>query len=568
MKWMSHRPWALVLGWWLLMGGWTEAAEQTLQHRWVYCSFNLLVEENVEKLQGVMRQAARAGYNGIVLADYKFNLLDRMIPRYFEHVARVKRTAQELGLELIPCVFPIGYSNGLLAHDPNLAEGLPVRDALFVVKNGQADLVADPPVRLRNGDFEQVNGNTFVGWKWQDEPGKITFADRQVVHRGRLSLRVENIGRYDPKHGHGRIMQAVRVAPFRQYHVSVWVKTRDFERASGVRIAVLAPDGKSLNYTDLRVKPTQEWTQHHIIFNSLSYDEVRLYLGVWGGKGGTLWWDDARLEEVGLLNVLRRPGCPLTVKGEDRAVYEEGRDFEPVRDERLGVVPWAGEYEVYHQPPVLRLTPNSRLREGQRLRVSFYHPVVIYRGQVMCCLSEPKVYDLLRDQAERVQRLLSPRGFFMSHDEMRVANWCAACQARKMRPGQLLADNVRRCVEILRAVNPRATIYVWSDMFDPFHNARGDYYLVNGSWEGSWEGLPSGVVIVNWFFRERKRNLPWFAQRGHRQILAGYYDKRQFYTPQWLAEARGVSGIIGVMYTTWRSEYKDLEGFAQAVWGR
>ena len=37
------------------------------------------------------------------------------------------------------------------------------------------------------------------------------------------------------------------------------------------------------------------------------------------------------------------------------------------------------------------------------------------------------------------------------------------------------------------------TIYVWNDMFDPFHNAVNDYYLVRGDLKGSWEGLPKDV---------------------------------------------------------------------------
>jgi len=236
-------------------------------------------------------------------------------------------------------------------------------------------------------------------------------------------------------------------------------------------------------------------------------------------------------------------------------------------DERMGTVPWVGSYEVYHEWPALQLTPNSRLREGQRLRVSFYHPVLMVGGQIMCCLSEPKVYEALKEQVQRVNAMLAPKAFFMSHDEMRVANWCKACQDRAMTPGEILADNVRRCVGIIRGVRPDARIYVWSDMFDPYHNARDDYYLVNGTWAGSWEGLPSDVAIVNWFYRARKDNLPWFANRGHKQILAGYYDKGEFYTPQWLRDAEGLPGIVGVMYTTWRQQYDDLEGFARALWG-
>ena len=35
---------------------------------------------------------------------------------------------------MIPNVFSAGYGGGILAHDKNLAEGLPVKDALYVVE--------------------------------------------------------------------------------------------------------------------------------------------------------------------------------------------------------------------------------------------------------------------------------------------------------------------------------------------------------------------------------------------------------------------------------------------------
>ena len=53
------------------------------------------------------------------------------------------------------------------------------------------------------------------------------------------------------------------------------------------------------------------------------------------GKEGKLWWDDLRIEEIGLVNVLRRPGCPVTVRGENGTTYEEGRDYEKIVDPLL-----------------------------------------------------------------------------------------------------------------------------------------------------------------------------------------------------------------------------------------
>ncbi|MGQ9697685.1 MAG: carbohydrate binding domain-containing protein, partial [Armatimonadota bacterium] len=472
------------------MAGGSWSAASPLQMRLVYMSHNLLVPENVRQVQALMRRAKSAGYNGVVLADYKFQILDRMGPEYRRNVAEVQRTARQLRMQIIPAVCPIGYSEGLLSHDPNLAEGLLVKDALLVVRGNEAHVVPDPAVALRNGGFEEASGSRFAGWEMQDYPGTASFADQEVRHGGRQSIRFEGVGRADPQYGHGRIMQTLRVSPFRQYHLSVWVKTEGFEASENVRCVALGKKGEALSYESWHVKETQDWTQHHTVFNSLRNRQVRLYLGVWEGKGGKLWFDDAELEEVAFLNVLRRPGCPLTVRAEDGTAFEEGKDFLAVRDPRMGTVPWPGAYEVYHEPPVLRLAPGTRIKDGQRLRVSYYHVVTIYDGQVTCCLTEPKVYALLENQIRRVNELLHPTAFMMSHDEIRVANWCSACQRRGISPGQMLADNVSRCVQMIRRANPKALILVWSDMFDPNHNAHGDYYLVNGSWAGSWLGLP------------------------------------------------------------------------------
>jgi len=551
----------------LLSGIGSETTRQTarLQYRWVYVMLNLQVEENAGKLEALMRRAKDAGYNGIVLADYKLSILDRVPDHYFKNIARVQAAAKSLDLKLYPAVFGIGYSSGLLSHDVNLVEGLPVRDALFEFKGKEADAAQEEHPFLKNPDFEESTGDRMNGWDFQDDIGKSTFADRNVKHRGSRSLRMTNIAQVNPQHGNCRVHQLLQVQPWRQYRVSVWIKTERFESAGDVRIAVLTKEGPSLNYISLGVKPTQDWIQHTIVFNSLRHSEVRLYLGVWGGRSGTLWWDDVKIEQAGLLNVIRREGCPLEVKGLDGTRYEEGRDYEKVVDERMGKVPWEGEYEVNHAPPRLRLTSNSRIRDGQRVKVSYHHAITIYEGQAAICLSDPKTYTLLKQELEHVRKLLKSPGYFMSHDEIRVANWCAQCQSRNMTPGEMLADNMRRCTQLIRDADPKAEMFVWSDMFDAHHNARGDYYLVNGSWAGSWKGLSKDVVIVNWNYGERKKSLPFFEELGNRQILAGYYDGSVEDIKTWLQDARSVPNIAGVMYTTWRGDYSNLEAFAKAA---
>jgi hypothetical protein len=195
--------------------------------------------------------------------------------------------------------------------------------------------------------------------------------------------------------------------------------------------------------------------------------------------------------------------------------------------------------------------------------------VIVHGFQVMCCISEPKTYDLLRDQARRVNELFKPAAFFMSHDEIRVGNWCRACRDRGLSPGAQLADNVKRCVGILKDVAPTAEVVVWSDMFDPHHNAAGSrYYLVDGDLAGSWEGLDKSVIIANWNGGKAAASLKWFADRGHRQIIAGYYDADDLsgFT-KWHQAARGVPGVVGFMYTTWDNKYGLLEEYGKAIKG-
>ena len=61
---------------------------------------------------------------------------------------------------------------------------------------------------------------------------------------------------------------------------------------------------------------------------------------------------------------------------------------------------------------------------------------------------------------------------------------CESCRDKGM--AQVLGACITRQTEILRRRLPGAQIYVWSDMLDPSHNARGQYYLVNGDYTGSW----------------------------------------------------------------------------------
>ena len=491
---------------------------------WFYYPTNLLPDENIPKLESIWKRAAAAGYSTVLLSDSKFARLATLPEHYFDNCRKVRRIAGELKLEIVPAVFPIGYSNDILFNDPNLAEGLPVRDTLFVVHDGIASCVADPPVALTTPAFV-------------DDTVKIA-GDVATVHGNAI---------------HHRFAFKLELPRFRCYHVSVDVKTDRY--TAHPQIQALA-GSRGLTFTNLKVNSTQDWTRQDIIFNTLDNHDVMLYFGVWDRADGTLYWRNWKIEEVGLLNVLRRDGTPCTVSIDHGRQCVENRDYDRIVDPRMGNDPWPGEYQVWHEPPLI----HTHLPDGTRLRVSWYHPAVIYDEQVCGCISDPKMMTLLADQAKRMKALWEADGYMMSHDEFRVMNWDESCTSRHRTPGELLADNVRQCTALLRPKTP----YVWSDMFDPYHNGvAGPYYLVNGPLTGSWEGLDKSVVIVNWNFEHRDQSLKFFADRGQRQILAGYYDGPMSDWKQWLQSAGSVPNVVGYLYTTWSQNYHFLEEFAK-----
>jgi hypothetical protein len=546
------------------------AGADRYRDRWVYAAFNLQVDKSADEVIALIDRARRAGYTGIMLADYKFQVLDRVPDFYFRNVERVKRAAERAKIEIIPAVFSIGYSNGILAHDPNLAEGLPVLDQPYRVTNGTLTLDVAEPVAIKNGDLEVTSGDRFSGFSWQDDPGVTTFADRSVYHHGGVACRFEPgkavKGQTSPN---VRLTQTVKLRPHTGYVFSCWVKTKNLSPSGSFRLLALGagPGGRSLTFHEGGVETTQDWKRIEVAFNSLEEREANLYVGFWGEGQGTFWIDELAVEELAFVNILRRDGCPLSVASVDgKARFEEGRDFESIVDPKLGRTPWDGEFEFGHSGPTVGIPRQSRLKNGDSVRVNWYHPVLTHGGQIMCCLSEPKLDDLLTDQARRINALFRPKTFFMSHDEIRVANWCAACQKRKLTPGQLLAANVRRCRSILKSLNPDARIVVWSDMFDPHHNAVEKYYLVNGTLEGSWEGLDRDVVLANWNEGKAAESLKFFSQRGHEQIIAGYYDVDDLANfRRWDQAATRVPGVVGFMYTTWGAKYSLLERYGAAL---
>jgi hypothetical protein len=262
---------------------------------------------------------------------------------------------------------------------------------------------------------------------------------------------------------------------------------------------------------------------------------------------------------------VRRANCPLKVASDDgQTVYEEGKDFKPLSDPIVGAEHFAGEMTTQHEVP-FEVADGSRLKDGQKLKVSFYHAMLIGWDQMVVSMQAPKVLEIMEQDVKNGLAYWQADGFFLNYDEIRMGGWELEPDGQQRTPGQILARHVKNAVAIVRRVAPDKPIYTWSDMFTPYHNARpfqegkkvnGYYWLANGNWDGAWEGLGKDIIVMNWYSPD-DRTPKFFAERGHKQVLCGYYDvktaddmKKNIH--KWVQATRGVPDVLGFMYTTWK----------------
>ncbi|HUU26841.1 MAG TPA: hypothetical protein VM123_03440 [archaeon] len=540
--------------------------DQAYPYRWVYAfGKNLSTDKGTEELLEIAKTCAGHGINGIALPG-RIGQLSIKNPEYIANLKKVNDYCRQHGVDIIPAMWSIGYGSGL-DYDKNLAEGLPVTDALFVVKGGEAWLAPDPAVRVANGGFEKIEGDFPAGFEPLAARGEVIFVDREVAKDGKASMRFEVAGEYPEESA--LLSQEVAVHPGRCYRLSGWVKTEGIESRGDVfPLIVKSRDGRRLQYYIPKVEATGDWTRVDLGFNSLGYDTVIVAVGAPASNGGRFWVDEISIGEVGLVNVLRRPGTPVIVKSDkDGTVYEEGADYAEIADPELN-------FRFDHQGPAIRILPGGKIRDGERLRVSWYHGLTVYYEQVTVCMSEPELYEFWARNARLIHETLAPRYYMLNMDEIRMGGTCEACRKRGISIAEMLGQTITKQVEIIHEVNPQAQVFIWSDMLDPNHNAgpraggymKDYYYHVNQSYEGSWNYIPKDLVIVCWYHKMRDKSLPHFSGLGFRTMAGAYYDADDLENVKdWLVSLDKTPGASGIMYCSWSNKFGLLGDFGDLV---
>jgi hypothetical protein len=334
---------------------------------YVYAEGNLRNTSFLPVLMNWTAKAKACGYDGMFYADSDIQTLHLGPPAgnsgcewcglgsakgFLSSLKQWQAQAEELNFGLFPLVFPFGPSDPILLQpeptEPNrssphnLVEPIKFAGTRFNVSaDGNLTLVDSMTRALENPSFDPpTSGQEFPHWL-QDKPGNRTFVDREVKRGpGGASLRI------GPGSGDGMAMQRLTVPRLRLARISFWAKTQNFsavqynaeirtlnyprgcdslyvgneggaKTAKGsARCSVWMTMGRRLSWWPLSLNATQDWTHFEYTAPTWS-EEVGIFLGIedrGSPQTGSIWFDDVKVTEMALLNVVRRLGAPLSLR--------------------------------------------------------------------------------------------------------------------------------------------------------------------------------------------------------------------------------------------------------------
>ena len=150
-----------------------------VKEKWLYLGGSFNSEQNVNRFISIMNDAKKAGVTHIAAAEGVCNRPDNAPKEYPEYVQRVLAEAKKLNMQVVPHVYPIGYGGAWLWYDGNLGAGIPgARRPLYRPGWLCRSLRPDPDLQLKNGGFENADGDKLADWQ-QPGPGKLTFVDKR-----------------------------------------------------------------------------------------------------------------------------------------------------------------------------------------------------------------------------------------------------------------------------------------------------------------------------------------------------------------------------------------------------
>ncbi|RUM65712.1 MAG: hypothetical protein DSZ06_04580 [Sulfurospirillum sp.] len=532
------------------------------QKRFVYFDKSLSDDENFELIKRVILDAARLGFNGIVVEqEYIFTRLSHdnpIINKVKSYMGQIEKLAHKNGLDLVAMHFRGNVANEVV-HDSD--EGNP-----FYQKG--------------KFDFSEANKATTI-----------------YEVNGSVALPLVPIQtKTSPDSVFGNLYSFDHIKLDTEYKITVDITTKDFKDKE-IKVSVLDGDynddnGKvifGVNKYFENIPSSKVHGKYSVYFNSLDHSQrdgkIKVY--VQDSKGVTI--HSVSVQEVGYtpkVHVIREDTTPI-VSDLNGTIYKDVDDY------------------ILHEDSIELIS--DKIKSNKRLKVIWYPQVNTslpseQKAFSDICADEDMYYKILLDQVKRINEGFNNNvdAYAVDDDEWRTAGWdekCIELYAKELNStknenftgGDYIGISTKRLVEKISLDQNRSDLefYLMSDMFDPNFNGRDPYMGVKGNALGAYKYLPKDQVIMfNWFPNPKEPGLEnkteadflasakHFADNGIRQIIAGYHDDMRnldsniaFYKK---SDKKTQESIVGFMYLIWfqpgkNATYDDMDDVVERI---
>jgi hypothetical protein len=519
-------------------------ATENYPQRWIFIGSLLDKDEDVLFIKSIIEKGKSLGFNGIVLSS-RWDTCGVTLSNSFRSRALwIQELCKANSFDFVPCGFTAGYAGALKYYDKNLAASFPVENLVYKATGGEAVPSDNSNIDRFFRGFETLEGDISSLFAFIDYPGKISFVDKMTSYNGNSSIKFENFN-YSPIKS-ARLCSYINVKPYKNYEVSFWCKAENLPSDKEIRIEIYSSDSKRWIINKKVKGITGEWQKIALEFNSLEFQKLKLYCGLWNGTSGKFWIDDLKVEPKNDISYLiRRDGSPFSVKNKNTGtVYTENKDFS-IEDQGN---------ESYK----IKILPSGNIKNGNLLLVSYYRSYLINNTQTSVCMSNPGLYEIWNKSIDQINTVLKPKSYFLSMDEIRQGGYCTLCSNTM---SKTLGDCVTKLDNMIKSNNPEAEVFSWGDMFDPNLNARKDYAMIKGGFEGSWNYIPKTIRPVVWDYNKRDDSLKHFKNNGFKSFVSVSVDSSDM--NNWKKSLDSNDPVLGIMYTTWKKDYSKLEDFSR-----
>jgi hypothetical protein len=226
--------------------------------------------------------------------------------------------------------------------------------------------------------------------------------------------------------------------------------------------------------------------------------------------------------------------------------------------------------ESSENPTTIKRTKNSHVKDGQKVKVTFSYigpdPWSTYKARY--CRSDPRVYTDGPDNyiwrwCTQPISYLDANIFNLELDEVRVFAWDKRCIDSGRSRSRIFADDIKYYYNTIRKKRPDAKIMMWSDMLDPFDNAK--LYRTADVADILIEYGMNDIIMAPWNCGNARQSIDFFYDKGF-SVIASSQDEVENLSlaPIWAKYLRdrfkNSNKVFGLMHAPWDYDYDTIDG--------